>query len=174
MNTTLTISGGVFGRIMAIVAIAAASMATPSSAQTPPAAAPATHTETTPSIQAFQNAYAVSFYGFDACGDQVAGRMFRKALTDKFAACPFAPAIRAHFQQWSTAQRARSSRAIAGLIDRNGGLPVRLDGMSVSCREQRASPTYLALRDRLEQYAAGTVTADAVIPESCDAPVITP
>jgi hypothetical protein len=174
MNKTLSISGGIVARTLALAAIAAASTATPSFAQTPPAAITATQAEPAPSIQAFQSAYAVSFYGFDACGDQVAGRIFRKALADKLAACPFAPALRTHFQQWSAAQRARSSRAIAGLIDRNGGLPVKLDGMNTTCREQRASPTYIALRDRLEQYAAGTVTVDTVIPESCDAPVITP
>ncbi len=125
-------------------------------------------------MQAFQTAYATSLYGFDACGDQLAGRIFRNALAEKFAACPFSAEARAHFRQWATAQRAKSSRFMSQLVEQNGGLPVKLDGMTLTCHEQRASPDYLAFRAKLESYAKGEISADALLPAPCDAPVIAP
>ena len=134
----------------------------------------ATTPATRPSLKAFQNAYATSFYGFDACGDQLAGRMFRDALNAKLARCPFPAEARAQFRRWSAAQRARSADARDKLIEEHGGLPVQLEGMTNTCHEQRSSPAYVALRDKLERYRQGEIGIDAVIPEPCDADTIAP
>jgi hypothetical protein len=123
---------------------------------------------------AFDNAYAASFYQFDACGDGIAGRIFRRALVEKLRQCPFSAEARARFLARSTAQRRKSSQMLAKLIEDHGGLPMRLDGMTRTCREQIDSPEYQAVRLRLDRYAAGNAAPDTVIPQACDATEITP
>ncbi len=123
---------------------------------------------------AFEQAYAASFYQFDACGDEVAGRISRKALVDKLKQCPFSAAAKQRFQVRITAQRQTSTRALATLIEENGGQPVRLDGMTRTCREQLESPEYRQVRSRLDDYAAGRAEPDAVFVQPCDAAEITP
>jgi hypothetical protein len=60
------------------------------------------------------------------------------------------------------------------LIEDNGGLPVRLDGMTRSCREQRDSAEYRAIRVRLDAFTAGKLDVDAVVAQPCDATEIVP
>jgi hypothetical protein len=126
------------------------------------------------STVAFDKAYAASFYQFDACGDGIAGRIYRSALTAKLKQCPFSAEAKARFQVRSAAQRRRSSQMMTKLIEDNGGLPVRLDGMTRTCREQMDSPEYRTVRSRLDDYAAGKVGPDTVVPRACDAAEITP
>ena len=123
---------------------------------------------------AFEQAYAASFYTFDACGDGVAGQLYRKALIARFAQCPFTAASRDRFRQRTALQRRKSSALIRQEIEQNGGLPPRLEGMSLTCHEQRTSADYGSFRDRLERFAAGTAAAEAVIPEPCGADTISP
>jgi hypothetical protein len=124
--------------------------------------------------RAFDQAYAASFYQFDACGDWLTGRAYREALTAKVRQCPFSADAKSRYQARSAAQRRKSSEAIAKLIDDNGGLPMRLEGMTRTCREQIESPDYQALRGKLEAVSAGTSGVDAVVPQPCDAAEITP
>lgn len=126
------------------------------------------------STGAFDKAYAESFYDFDACGDGVAGRIYRSALAEKLKQCPFSAAVKQRFQVRATAQRRKSNQTLAKLIEDNGGLPVRLEGMTRTCREQIDSPEYHTARMRLDDYAAGRSGPDAVIPQQCDAAEITP
>lgn len=123
---------------------------------------------------AFEQAYAASFYQFDACGDGIAGQTYRKALVDRLKQCPFSAEAKKRFLGGLAAQRRTSSRAMSALIGEHGGLPVRLDGMTRSCREQVESPEYRLVRGRLDAYAAGHSTADAVMAQPCDAAEITP
>ncbi len=124
--------------------------------------------------KAFERAYGTSFYEFDACGDGLTGRLFRKALTDKVAQCPFSAEARATFSTRAAAMRTKSSAAIESMIGSNGGLPVQLEGMPVTCREQRNSETFQRLAEALKQYAGGQRSVDAVIPAKCDAADILP
>ncbi len=124
--------------------------------------------------RAFEAAYAASFYQFDACGDGLAGRAYRQALSQKVAQCPFTPDVKKRFVLRAAAQRKKSGEAMAKLIDDKGGLPVRLDGMTRTCREQMESPEYQAVRTRLDDFTAGKAGADSVIPAPCDAAEITP
>lgn len=123
---------------------------------------------------AFERGLALSFYRFDACGDPLAGRMFRRALADKFAHCAFSDAARSRYRDRARAQQARSQQLIQGMIESRGGLPNRLDGMSMTCREQQSAADYQAARARLQQYSAGEIGADAVIAAPCDAAELTP
>lgn len=123
---------------------------------------------------AFENAYAASFYEFDACGDGLGGRIYRTALMDRLKQCPFSEAAKKRFQLRAAAQRRKSSQAIGKLIEDYGGLPVRLEGMTRSCREQADSPEYRLIRSRLDDYSAGRVGSDSVVAQPCDAPEITP
>ncbi len=157
-----------------LLASAAAHAQLPPPSAAPAQAAPAPAASAGLSLQPFETAYATSFYGFDACGDQVAGKTFRSALLEKLDACPFSPEARQHFRQWSAAQRKQSSQAMGRLVAENGGLPVKLEGMTQTCHEQRNSPDYLAVRDKLDQYAQGLLRAEALLPQGCDAPVIAP
>jgi hypothetical protein len=123
---------------------------------------------------AFEKAYAASVYEFDACGDGLAGRIYRNALTDRLKQCPFSEAAKKRFQRRAAAQRRVSGLAMAKLIETNGGLPVRLDGMTRTCREQSESPEYRAVLSRLDDYAAGKAGPEAVVAQPCDATEITP
>ncbi len=124
--------------------------------------------------EAFERAFATSSYTFDACGDPLAGRLFRRALTERFAQCPFTPEARSRFQQRTRIQLAKSRRMVEEMVETHGGLPMRLDGMSMTCHEQQADGEYRSLRERLDQYAQGGLPAEAVITAPCDAPEITP
>ena len=123
---------------------------------------------------AFTKAYAASFYEFDACGDGIAGRMYRSALTAKVRQCPFSTDAKKRFQTVSAAQRRKSNEAMAKLIEDTGGLPMRLKGMTQTCREQMDSPEYRQVRGRLEDFSAGKVGVDTVVAQPCDAAEISP
>ena len=123
---------------------------------------------------AFEQAYGASFYQFDACGDEVAGRDFRKALVEKLKQCPFSEDAKQRAEVRFAAQRQISRRAMDKLIDDHGGLPSRLPGMTQNCREQLESPAYRQVRLRLDAYAAGRSGPDPVVPQPCDATEITP
>lgn len=130
----------------------------------------------------FEQAYGASFYTFDACGDGVAGQLYRKAagqlyrkaLVARFAQCPFPAAARDRFRQRTALQRRKSSTLIRQQIEQYGGLLPRLEGMSMTCHEQQASADYRSFRDRLERFAAGSASPDTVIPEPCGAEAISP
>jgi hypothetical protein len=126
------------------------------------------------STAAFDKAYAASFYEFDACGDGIAGRIYRTAMTAKVKQCPFSDEAKKRFQLRSALQRRKSSQVMAKMIEDNGGLPVRLDGMTRSCHEQMESPEYRSVRSRLDAFAAGKAGADSVVPQPCDAAEISP
>ncbi len=123
---------------------------------------------------AFERAFAISLYNFDACGDPLAGRMFRRVLAERFAQCSFSSEARARYQQRIRAEQSKVRDWVESLIETRGGLPIRLDGMSMTCHAQRASDDYRELRDRLEQYAQGKLPAQAIIAAPCDAPDIAP
>jgi hypothetical protein len=100
--------------------------------------------------------------------------MFRRALADRFAQCPFTPAARAGYRERTGAAFALARRRITGMIEANGGLPRELAGMTQTCHAQQASAEYRAFRALLERHAEGSVPADAVIPAACDAADIMP
>nr|WP_294517709.1 hypothetical protein [uncultured Rhodopila sp.] len=124
--------------------------------------------------RAFEAAYAASFYEFDACGDGLSGRNYRRALSEKVAQCPFPADVKQRFVQRAAAQRRKSATAMAKLIEDNGGLPVRLEGMARTCREQSETPEYQAIRARLDAFSAGKISVDGVVPAACDASEISP
>jgi hypothetical protein len=132
---------------------------------------PATPVDAT---QAFETAYAASFYEFDACGDGLSGRSYRRALSEKVAQCSFPADVKKRFVLRAAAQRQRSAKVMAKLIEDNGGLPVRLGGMTRTCREQSETPEYQAIRARLDGYSAGKIGVDGVVPAACDAAEISP
>ena len=123
---------------------------------------------------AFERASAVSTFSFDACGDTLAGRVFRRALAEKFAHCPFSSEARLRFRERTEAQLAKTRRAMASMIEDRGGLPMQLDGMPLTCHEQQASDGYKRFRGLLDQYAQGTLPAEAIIAAPCDAPDLAP
>ena len=100
--------------------------------------------------------------------------MFRRALAERFAHCPFTPAARSRYQQRTRAQLAKLRQQMDSMVESRGGLPMRLDGMSMTCHEQQATDDYKSFRGRLSQYAQGDLSADAVIAAPCDAAEIMP
>ncbi len=123
---------------------------------------------------AFEQADAASFFDFDACGDGLSGEAFRQALREKFARCPFDPAARTQLAQRLQMQQSKSKTMLAQLIDQHSGLPVQLDGMVRTCHAQRSSPEYERVQTALRQYGDGQASAESILPEACDAAVITP
>ncbi len=123
---------------------------------------------------AFERAFAVSSYSFDACGDSLGGRVFRRALVEKFAHCPFSSEARSRFREQTRAQQAKTRDMMDNMIEKHGGLPVQLEGMSTTCHAQQASDDYKRFRSLLDQYAQGSLPAEAVIAAPCDAPDLAP
>lgn len=124
--------------------------------------------------EAFERAFATSSYTFDACGDPLAGRVFRRALAERFAQCPFTAEAQSRFRQRTRIQQEKSRRMIAEMVEAHGGLPMHLDGVAMTCHEQQADGDYRKVHERLDQYARGDLSAEAVIAAPCDAPEITP
>jgi len=126
------------------------------------------HAQELADTSAFEHACSTSFYEFDACGDGFTGRLFRKALADKLAHCPFTAGARSSYAKHATAIRTKLSATIESMVDSNGGLPVQLEGMPITCHEQRNSETFQHLTEALKQYASGQRSVDTVIPAKCD------
>jgi hypothetical protein len=145
------------------VAVLALLLCTPALAETP-----------LDRTDAFERSFAESFYTFDACGDGLAGRIYRRVLQDRFAACPFTPAARTRYSARLRAQGAKSRRAIEDMIEQRGGLPVQLEGMNATCHAQEADEGYRCLRTQLQVYSARSLPATAILPSACDADAIGP
>jgi hypothetical protein len=124
--------------------------------------------------EAFDASYAVSFYTFDACGDGLHGRMFRQALTERFNQCPFTAPAKALFLRHSAFQRARFNLTMEHIIDEQGGLPLKLEGMTMTCHEQQALPEYVSLQKKLELFSSGQLKAVEIVPAECDSTSVTP
>ena len=118
---------------------------------------------------AFERSFAESF---DIFGDGLAGRIYRHALQERFAACPFTPAAR--YSTRPRAQGAKSRQAIENMIEQRGGLPVQLEGMNATCHAQQADEDYRCLRNQLQAYSAGSLPPTAILPSACDADAIGP
>ncbi len=123
---------------------------------------------------AFDHAFAASFYIFDACGDGEHGLIFRRALAARFAQCAFTPAAREKHRTRNSLQAKKSRDVMDKLIEEHGGFPMQLPGMEATCHQQRAAPDYVAVRDKLDSYSAGHLTAEQVLPSPCDAEAIAP
>lgn len=123
---------------------------------------------------AFDHAFALSLYQFDACGDPLAGRMFRRALATRFAQCPFTADARARYTEKTRVHLTRARRWMESHIDAAGGLPRELEGMDTTCHAQQTSETYRNFRSRLEAFNTGGLTAEALLPAPCDSADLTP
>ncbi len=66
---------------------------------------------------------ATSSCTLDACGDPLAGRVFRRALAERSARCPLAAEAQSRFQQRTRTQQERSRRMVAEMIETCGDLP---------------------------------------------------
>jgi hypothetical protein len=117
---------------------------------------------------AFRLAYRMSYYGFDVCGDVADGLLYRRALTEKVEHCPFTPATKADFKQWSTATDAKVTADVQRYIAEHDKLPESLDEKKLTCRQEQATPAYQKTVALLAQYAKGAVKYDAVVPDPCD------
>ena len=124
--------------------------------------------------RAFDHAYAASFYIFDGCGDAKYGLLFRDALDARFAQCPFSDQAREAHRRRNAQQAKKSRDLMKNLIDETGGVPVRLPGMSETCRQRQSAPDYVAARARLERFSQGALKAEDIVSEPCDAETLTP
>ncbi|MDO9711138.1 hypothetical protein [Paracraurococcus lichenis] len=123
---------------------------------------------------AFERGFAVSLWQFDACGDALAGRMFRQALAERFARCPFTETARRHYQQWTRAEMQLARQKMTARVEEHGGLPAQVEGMPGTCRAHQSSELYRSFRTLLERYSEGDAPAEAVLPAACDAADILP
>jgi hypothetical protein len=117
---------------------------------------------------AFRLAYRMSYYGFDVCGDSADGQLYRKAMIEKFDHCPFTPAAKTDFKQWSATTDAKSAAEVQRYIAEHDKLPASLDEKKMQCRQEQATPAYQKTVALLAQYAKGEVKFDAVVPDACD------
>jgi hypothetical protein len=123
---------------------------------------------------AFEVAYGLSFMEFDECGDGEAGRLFRRAVVERFEQCPFTPEAKAKFQAFrlETLEHLASEYAQAWAQEMKPN-PLRMgefnpDGTPASCEDHRRTPRYTERRDQLLRYARGEITAEQVTTDPCD------
>jgi len=117
----------------------------------------------------FQAAFQGSFFGFDVCGDTANGALYRKALLDKVAHCPFTKDAKTGFSAWAARAETQGSADIRRYIAEHDKLPPRLDRRKATCIAEQQSPAFQQVLAALGRYAAGAVKADAVVPDACDA-----
>ena len=122
----------------------------------------------------FNQAFALSFFRFDACGDEKYGALFRRALNLRFSKCPFSPEARAAYYHKISLQAEWSRKRLEAMTEENGGKPMRLPGAEETCRQQLAEPDYVAFRAKLESVSVGTAKLEDVLTFPCDADPITP
>jgi len=123
---------------------------------------------------AFEIAFGMSFYGFDACGDAAWGDIFRKALVEKFESCPFSAAAKERFRRRIANQTREAKTALDNYIKEHGKLPDRPEGMKMSCAEIKQTREYMSNHALLERYYRGEIDADEVVREGCDMPAVPP
>jgi hypothetical protein len=116
----------------------------------------------------FRSAYSLSYFGFDLCGDAANGTLYRKALAEKVAHCPFTPEAKAGFGQWAAATDADGPARVQRYIAEHDKLPESLDPKRRNCRTEKDTPAYQQTITLLAQYAKGEVKYDAVVPDACD------
>jgi hypothetical protein len=117
---------------------------------------------------AFRTAYGLSYFGFDLCGDAANGTLYRKALAEKVAHCPFTPEAKATFRQWSMATDAGGPDRVKRYIAEHDKLPESLDPKRKNCRMEKDTPAFQTTITLLARYAKGEVKYDAVVPDACD------
>ena len=111
---------------------------------------------------------------FDACGDDLAGEKFRKVLAAKMALCPIPEDAAKRYQQRTALLLKKEQDWIKDFVEEHGGLPDRLEGMSVTCHEHQKSPDYVQLREKLDAYVEGKTDPNAILSGGCDAAAFTP
>ena len=125
---------------------------------------PASLTDT----NAFRTAYGLSYFAFDLCGDAANGALYRRAMAEKIAHCPFTPEAKAGFRQWAAGTDAEGPDKVKRYIAEHDKLPESLDPKRKNCRTQKDTPAYQETIALLGQYAKGEVKYDAVVPDACD------
>ncbi|HEX4504083.1 MAG TPA: hypothetical protein VH722_00020 [Alphaproteobacteria bacterium] len=125
---------------------------------------PATLTDT----NAFRTAYGLSYFGFDLCGDDPNGALYRKALAEKIEHCPFTPGAKAGFRQWAADTDTKGADQVKRYIAEHDKLPESLDPKRKNCRTQKDTPAYQKTIALLIRYAKGEVRYDTVVPDACD------
>ena len=116
----------------------------------------------------FRTAYSLSYFGFDLCGDAANGALYRRALADKVAHCPFTPEAKAGFREWAVATDADGPGRVQRYIAEHDKLPESLDPKRKNCRTEKDTPVYQKTIALLAQYGQGAVKYDAVVPDACD------
>ncbi len=123
---------------------------------------------------AFEQAFATSLYVFDACGDGAAGQMFRRALAAKMQQCSIPDDAMKHYRLRTAYLLQKERERMDKIIEERGSVPNRVEGMAVTCHENRTSPAYVQMRDKLNAYSEGRAKPDAILPGDCDAASFTP
>jgi hypothetical protein len=119
----------------------------------------------------FRTAYGLSYFGFDLCGDAADGALYRKALAEKVAHCPFTPEAKTEFHQWAATTDADGPGRVQRYTAEHDKLPESLDPKRKNCRTEKDTPGYQRTIALLAQYAKGKVKYDAVVPDACDTKV---
>jgi hypothetical protein len=100
--------------------------------------------------------------------------MFRKALAAKMALCPIPEEAMKRYQQRTAFLLKKEQDRIKKIVEERGGLPDKIEGMTVTCHEQQSSPAYVQLHEKLDAFVEGKTEPNAIIPGGCDSASFTP
>jgi hypothetical protein len=115
----------------------------------------------------FDVACAMSFYLVDYCGDFLLGELWRNALVEKLAQCPFTEAARKRFRELAVINEAQARSTIGRYWEEHKGPMEYLSDTKRNCAEARAKPELVEVRRRLARFAAGEISVDEALPMSC-------
>jgi hypothetical protein len=116
----------------------------------------------------FEIAYGMSFFDFDACGDRVAGALFRQLIRDKVKSCPYSQAAKEKF----AATVARDAEAFLSVLltGISAGRPDQFKSTAaeqgISCKEYQQTPAYVERRKRLVRYQYEEIGIDDALGDS--------
>jgi hypothetical protein len=122
-------------------------------------------------ISNFVQALVVGEYHFSMCGDSRLAAIWDRAVLDLVDHCPFSDAANKRFYDEANKFHTQLNQIIQQTIATSGRLPERLDGMRLTCKEEQVTAGYTELRNKLERYANGEISAEEAMPPGrCDDP----
>ena len=109
---------------------------------------------------------------YDACGDSEAGRIFRRAVLEKFESCHFSRAVNQKFEDWLVRNLEEIATvgwkaAAEGKDLTPSSSLLSPDGSITTCKAYRETPSYLEKRELLLKYDRKEVSVDDVVGDDC-------
>jgi hypothetical protein len=117
--------------------------------------------------EAYRTAYSLMSLSLDGCGDNELADLYRRAVVEKIASCPFSETAKSEFSDWAKRTLSRQEAYLKRFIETQGRLPDKVLGSDQTCKALRTSPAFVELSQTLDDFKQRKIGVDAVFPEPC-------